>query len=62
MALSSHNKTLTIIDKKDLPVSCPQAGAPLWKAHPKVFIPLHETPSYQCPYCGTLFVLKKEKQ
>ena len=44
---------------KDLPLSCPMPGMYLWSSHPKVFLPVHKTGEEQCPYCGTVYVLKE---
>jgi len=48
------------IRAKDLPLSCPQQGAVVWNAHPKVYIPIEKTGEMACPYCGTLYVLKHD--
>jgi uncharacterized Zn-finger protein len=42
----------------DLPLSCPVKGAPLWNAHPQVYLPIADTGYAVCPYCGAEFVLK----
>ena len=51
------------VSKGDLPLSCPNNKTPVWNLHPKVFIPLHETSKYTCPYCSTRYELatKSEK-
>ena len=41
----------------DLPLSCPMPGAPLWSGHPRVYLPLAETGTARCPYCGAEYVL-----
>lgn len=43
----------------DLPVHCPMPGSSLWNSHPKVYIPVEETGSAKCPYCGAEFHLLK---
>ena len=45
------------ITTKDLPLSCPMKGLPLWNAHPKVFLPIEKTGRAKCEYCGTEFLL-----
>ncbi|GAB4354081.1 MAG: zinc-finger domain-containing protein [Gammaproteobacteria bacterium] len=44
----------------DLPLHCPLPGTSLWNSHPRVFIPIADSPDgkAECPYCGTRFVLK----
>jgi len=32
---------------------------PLWNSHPRVFLPLEKTGEIRCPYCSTVYVLKK---
>ena len=41
----------------DLPLSCPMPGMYLWNSHPKVFLPIAETGSAKCPYCGAQYVM-----
>ena len=41
----------------DLPLHCPMPSMMLWDAHPRVYLPIHETGKARCPYCGTLYVL-----
>lgn len=42
----------------DLPLHCPMPSMKLWDAHPRVYLPIHETGKALCPYCGTQYVLK----
>lgn len=44
----------------DLPVHCPLPGMSLWNSHPRVFLPLKETGEARCPYCGALYILKRD--
>ena len=39
----------------DLPLCCPRSDAPIWNAHPRVYIPIETEAT--CPYCGATFVL-----
>jgi len=48
-----------IVRKRDLPLSCPTDEMALWNAHPKVYLPIEETGTEICPYCGSKFVLEK---
>lgn len=45
------------IKSADLPAYCPTEEMGLWNSHPRVYIPLEETPRAACPYCGTRFEL-----
>ena len=45
------------VKREDLPVHCPTESMGLWNSHPRVYIPLEESPEAGCPYCGTQFVL-----
>ena len=42
----------------DLPLHCPMPSMILWNAHPRVYLPIHETGEALCPYCGTTYTLK----
>ena len=42
----------------DLPLHCPMDGMSLWNSHPRVYLPIEESGSAKCPYCGAEFVLK----
>lgn len=40
----------------DLPLHCPQPGAPLWARHPRVYLDvLKNHGAATCPYCGTRY-------
>ncbi len=45
------------VKREDLPAYCPTESMGLWNSHPRVYIPLEESPQANCPYCGTEFVL-----
>lgn len=45
----------------DLPVHCPLPGMSLWNSHPRVYLPLEEAGEARCPYCGALYVLKRDQ-
>jgi len=45
------------VRKKDLPLHCPMEGSELWDSHPRVFLPIEETGSAKCPYCGADYIL-----
>jgi uncharacterized Zn-finger protein len=46
------------VTAQDLPLHCPQAGAPLWARHPRVFLDVTVKGEILCPYCGTRYVYK----
>ena len=52
-------KTAIEVKAEDLPIHCPMPGSSLWNSHPRVYIPLEESDTADCPYCGTRFVLAK---
>ena len=47
------------VTRADLPLHCPMPGMSLWDAHPRVFIPVEETGTATCPYCGAEYTLKE---
>jgi uncharacterized Zn-finger protein len=36
-------------------------GMYLWNSHPKVYLPIEETGTAKCPYCGAQFFLADVK-
>jgi uncharacterized Zn-finger protein len=57
----SNAQTLVEVARGELPIHCPTPDSPLWNSHPRVYIPLEDSPEATCPYCGTLFRLVTEK-
>jgi len=56
--LDTPNQDARIEVTRDvLPVHCPMTGSSLWNSHPQVYIPVEETGSARCPYCGTEYIL-----
>jgi uncharacterized Zn-finger protein len=45
------------VTRADLPLHCPMPDTALWNSHPRVFLPIEETGTAVCPYCGTRYVL-----
>jgi len=45
---------------RDLPLSCPMPGMYLWNSHPKVYLPIEDTGSATCPYCGARYELSND--
>ena len=41
----------------DLPLHCPLPSMSLWNSHPRVYLPIEETGTAKCPYCGADFFL-----
>ena len=41
----------------DLPLSCPMPQMSLWNSHPRVYLPIEETGSAKCAYCGAEYTL-----
>ena len=48
------------VTEADLPLSCPMPDMKLWNSHPRVYLPIHKSGREKCPYCGAVFVLKKD--
>lgn len=44
----------------DLPLHCPMPQHADWSAHPRVFLPIEASGDALCPYCGTLYRLKRQ--
>lgn len=55
----SNDELRVEVTRDQLPMHCPQPDAPLWNSHPRVFIPLGDSPdgTAACEYCGTIFTL-----
>jgi len=49
------------ITADQLPVHCPTPEASLWNSHPRVYIPLEDSPEATCAYCGTVYRLVERK-
>ena len=45
------------ITRHDLPLHCPLPDMSLWNSHPRVYLPIEETGTAKCPYCGAEFTL-----
>ena len=45
------------VTRADLPLSCPLPEQKLWNSHPRVYLPIEESGSATCPYCGTSYRL-----
>ena len=47
------------VETADLPLSCPMPQMTLWNSHPRVYLPIEQTGSAKCPYCGAEFMLRR---
>jgi uncharacterized Zn-finger protein len=45
------------VTKKDLPLHCPMDNMSLWNSHPRVYLPIENTGTAKCPYCGAEYHL-----
>jgi uncharacterized Zn-finger protein len=46
------------VTRADLPLHCPLEGMSLWNSHPRVYLPIEETGTAKCPYCGADYTLE----
>lgn len=51
------NVSYNMVEKDDLPVSCPPKNAQKWNMHPKVYLQFNEHSQALCPYCGVKYEL-----
>jgi uncharacterized Zn-finger protein len=58
----TKDKTQPIeVTVKDLPLHCPQPGAPLWSRHPRVFLDVLKHGDATCPYSSAQYVFTGER-
>jgi uncharacterized Zn-finger protein len=55
--IQPNAENLYQVTQADLPLSCPMPGMYLWNSHPRVYLPIEETGSVKCPYCGATYRL-----
>ena len=48
------------VTRKNLPLSCPMPGMSLWNSHPKVYLPIEQSGTAKCPYCGADYSLLED--
>jgi len=53
----ANTKSEYEIKRADLPLSCPTPEQKLWNSHPRVYLPIEQTGSASCPYCGAKYRL-----
>ncbi len=58
---SSNSSSLVEVTREQLPLHCPTPDGPLWNSHPRVYIPLEDSPEASCSYCGTVYRLVDSK-
>lgn len=49
------------LTKQALPLSCPTKNMSVWNMHPRIYLAIEKTGHTMCPYCGTKFILEKQK-
>ncbi|MGQ7845962.1 zinc-finger domain-containing protein [Granulosicoccus sp. 3-233] len=54
-------QTFVEVTRDELPIHCPTPDSSLWNSHPRVYIPLDDSPEASCAYCGTVYRLVTEK-
>lgn len=47
------------VSVQDLPLSCPMPQMYLWNSHPRVYLPIEQTGTAKCAYCGAEYTLAK---
>jgi len=47
------------VGPEDLPLACPMPDMVLWNSHPRVYLPIEQTGSAKCAYCGAEFTLRR---
>ena len=59
MSKTPNAKKQYEVTKNDLPLHCPMPNMSLWNSHPRVFLPIDNSPDgkIKCPYCGTDYIL-----
>lgn len=57
-----HDNTQRVVEigDADLPLHCPMPRHIDWNAHPRVYLPIEAKGDALCPYCGTLYRLKRQ--
>ncbi|MFK7993833.1 MAG: zinc-finger domain-containing protein [Granulosicoccus sp.] len=54
-------QSLIEVTRDELPIHCPTPDSSLWNSHPRVYIPLEDSPEAKCSYCGTVYKLVDKK-
>jgi len=57
----SNASTFVEVTADQLPISCPMPNTTAWDSHPRVYIPLEDSPEASCSYCGTVYRLIDKK-
>lgn len=55
-----NEQQVFVVEKKQLPLSCPLPENEVWALHPRVFLPMENKKETKCPYCGTTYILKTD--
>lgn len=48
------------VTRSALPLSCPMPGQYVWNSHPKVYLPIEDSGTANCPYCGAEYTLVED--
>jgi uncharacterized Zn-finger protein len=48
------------VTRDDLPLHCPMPSMSVWNSHPVVYLPIEDTGKERCPYCGAVYILKRD--
>ncbi|MBS0002102.1 zinc-finger domain-containing protein [Thioalkalivibrio sp.] len=56
----ANAETTVTVHRSQLPLNCPTPQTALWASHPRVYLPIDESPDgrMRCPYCGTVYILE----
>lgn len=54
---ASKYTSFYLVEKKDVPVSCPPKEEKSWNLHPRVFLQFDDKKQAICPYCGNAYQL-----
>ncbi|MEM1080248.1 MAG: zinc-finger domain-containing protein [Pseudomonadota bacterium] len=54
----ANTERVYVVSRDDLPLSCPGPHMELWNSHPRVYLPIEQTGTARCPYCGAVYQLE----
>lgn len=58
--IQANAKNIYEVTIDDVPLHCPLDGMSLWNSHPRVYLPIEKSGKEKCPYCGAVFILKRD--
>lgn len=56
--MQQRKEEVILVQRSQLPLSCPQPNQTLWNQHPRVFLAIEKTGEAVCPYCGAHYRLQ----